>query len=252
MAEQEVSFVNSRGKILSGVLHLPSANHASRGVILCHGMESNKESEKLIALAGRLSDKGFLTLRFDFACANAGNGKFEDVTYSGEVEDLTAAFRFLLQQHDVEKISVFGSSMGGTVALLFAAQAQKVASLVTLAAPVHPEKITEHLLSPQQVADWRRTGYTIYHGRRINVTMLDDLESINVSKAIVEVRCPTLVIHGDRDETVPVAEGRELFSLLPGAKELLVIRGADHRFSDREHLEKVIDRATDWLTSHSA
>ena len=82
--------------------------------------------------------------------------------------------------------------------------------------------------------------------------MLDDLESINVSKAIVEVRCPTLVIHGDRDETVPVAEGRELFSLLPGAKELLVIRGADHRFSDREHLEKVIDRATDWLTSHSA
>jgi pimeloyl-ACP methyl ester carboxylesterase len=251
MTEQQVSFANCRGQFLSGVLHRPSGNHASRGAILCHGMESNKESEKLIALAGRLSDKDFLTLRFDFACANEGSGKFEDVTYSGEVEDLSAAFRFLLQ-HDVDKIGVFGSSMGGTVALLFAAQVKKLASLVTLAAPVHPEKITEHLLSPQQVTDWRRTGYTIYHGRRINVTMLDDLESINVPQAIAEVRCPTLVIHGDRDETVPVAEGHELFSLLPGAKELMVIRGADHRFSDPDHLEKVINHATDWLTSHSA
>jgi pimeloyl-ACP methyl ester carboxylesterase len=251
MTEQQVSFANCRGQFLSGVLHRPSGNHTSRGAILCHGMESNKESEKLIALAGRLSHKDFLTLRFDFACANEGSGKFEDVTYSGEVEDLSAAFRFLLQ-HDVDKIGVFGSSMGGTVALLFAAQVKKLASLVTLAAPVHPEKITEHLLSPQEVTDWRRTGYTIYHGRRINVTMLDDLESINVPQAIAEVRCPTLVIHGDRDETVPVAEGHELFSLLPGAKELMVIRGADHRFSDPDHLEKVINHATDWLTSHSA
>src|SRR5262245_19157673 len=160
MAEQKVSFANCRGQILSGVLHRPSNNHASCGVILCHGMESNKESEKLIALAGRLSAKGFLTLRFDFACANKESGKFEDLTYSGEVEDLSAAFRFLLQR-DVEKIGVFGSSMGGTVALASAVQAQSVASLVTLAPPLHPERTTDHRLSPQHGAEWRSAGYTV-------------------------------------------------------------------------------------------
>ncbi len=251
MAEQAVSFTNRRGQFLRGVLHPPLGNHDSCGVILCHGMESNKESEKLIALAGKLSDKGFLTLRFDFACANESTGRFEDITYSGEVEDLGAAFGFLLQC-GVQKTGVFGSSMGGTVALLFASQEERVASLVTLAAPLHPEKITEHLLTPQEVENWRRTGYTTYHGRRINVTMLEDLESINVPKAASQVHCPTLVIHGDRDETVPVEEGRELFSLLPGAKKLAVIQGGDHRFSQPDHLQKILNDAVDWLTSHSA
>ena len=233
---------------MSGVLHQPQALFSS-AVILCHGMESNKESDKIVALAGILSENGLLTLRFDFACANESSGDFADITYSGEVEDLRAAFDYMLQ-YPVRNVGIFGSSMGGTVALLFAGQQEKVAALVTLAAPLHPEKITEQILSPDALDEWQHCGYVIYHGRRINVTMLEDLRTLNVPRAATHLKCPTLVIHGDRDETVPVEEGYELFSLLPATKKLSVIQGADHRFSDPGHLQQVLDLASGWIASH--
>ncbi|MGH7843595.1 MAG: alpha/beta hydrolase [Candidatus Binatia bacterium] len=233
---------------MSGVLRQPHGLFSS-AVILCHGMESNKESEKIVALAEILSENGLLTLRFDFACANESSGDFADITYSGEVEDLRAAFDYILQ-YPVRNIGVFGSSMGGTVALLFAGQEEKVAALATLAAPLHPEKITEQILSPDGIDEWQRCGYVIYHERRINVTLLEDLRTLNVPRTATYLRCPTLVIHGDRDETVPVEEGYELFSLLPATKKLSIIQGADHRFSDPDRLQQVLDLASGWMTGH--
>ncbi|HEY3168625.1 MAG TPA: alpha/beta fold hydrolase, partial [Candidatus Binatia bacterium] len=142
--EHPTTFINSRGQKLAGVLNHPPAQPTA-GVILCHGMESNKESEKIVTLSRRLSKQEVLALRFDFAGSGESEGKFEDLTYSGEVEDLRAAYNLVLQ-YGPKKIGIFGSSMGGTVALLFAAQEQNVAALVTLAAPVHPEKISERFL----------------------------------------------------------------------------------------------------------
>jgi dienelactone hydrolase len=246
MREEEVSFTNGKGRTLAGILHRPGQGRSAAGVILCHGMESNKESGKIVALARSLSERGMPALRFDFACANEKTGKFEEITYSAEADDLRAAFDFLQRRGD-GKIGIFGSSMGGTVAVLFAARETRVAALVTLAAPVHPEKITEKLLTPGAVEEWREKGYVIYHGRKINATMLEDLRTIDVAKAATQVMCSTLVIHGDCDETVPVEEARELFSLLPGEKKLSIVAGADHRLSDPRHIEAALNDTVEWL-----
>jgi alpha/beta superfamily hydrolase len=173
MHEEKVSFANPGGQKLDGVLHHPQAGIPRGGVILCHGMESNKDSDKLVLFSRELARLNLLALRFDFACADPG--KFEEITYSGEVEDLVAALAFMRDRH-AGKIALLGSSMGGTVALLFAAQHADVATVVTIAAPVHPERFTSRLLTPAQVQQWRKTGYTFYHGRRINVSLLHDLE----------------------------------------------------------------------------
>ena len=170
-----------------------------------------------------------LALRFDFACAGE-SGKFEEITYSSEVEDLQAAFS--LCAIGTEKIAVLGSSMGGTVALLFAAQHTGVATVVTIAAPVHPERFASRLLTPAQVQEWRKMGYTFYHGQRINVSLLHDLEKLNVPEAAKKISCPVFILHGDRDDVVPVEEAHELHEYLPGSKRLFILKGADHRLSD--------------------
>ncbi|HWP58187.1 MAG TPA: alpha/beta fold hydrolase [Candidatus Acidoferrales bacterium] len=242
-----MTFFNARGQLLRGVLHEPPLAPAS-GVILCHGMESNKQSEKIVALARELAELGVLALRFDFASASDGD-RFAEITYSGEVEDLRAAYRFLLRR-PLRKIGLFGSSMGGTVALLFAAEEKSVAALVTLAAPLHPRKILEHMISVQEIEQWRRRGYVIYHGRKIHTGLLDDLKTLDVPQAAARVRCPTLVIHGDRDDTVPVSEAYELFALLAEPKELFIAAGADHRFSDAQALQDALRAARRWMRSH--
>lgn len=245
--EERVSFLNGRGQTLAGILHRPPAGASPAGVILCHGMESNKESEKLVALGRALAQKGVLALRFDFACAGESSGKFEEITYSGEVEDLRAAFSLMLR-YPVQRVAILGSSMGGTVALLFAAEEPRVTNLVTIAAPLHLKKITDNLLTREEVWNWRRSGFFVYHGRRINISLLNDMEKLNVPEAAKKIFCPVLIIHGDADETVPVEEAYELYSHLRGPKRIRIFKGADHRLSDASVLGAALEESLDWIT----
>ncbi len=212
-------------------------------------MESNKESGKLVSLSRMLAERGILALRFDFACAGESSGKFEEITYSGEVEDLTAAFNFILR-YQVKKVGVLGSSMGGTAALLFAAKEKRVTALVTIAAPVHPEKFTDRLLTPDEIKQWREVGFIPYHGHRINVSLLDELEKINIPAEIKKISCPVLIIHGDADQTVPVEEAHELHTLLKGTKKICILKECNHRLSDPSHLNEALDEALIWITEH--
>ncbi len=49
----------------------------------------------------------------------------------------------------------------------------------------------------------------------------------SISK-LPQARCPVLVIHGERDELIPVSEGQALFDAAPEAKEFYLVPGAGH------------------------
>jgi pimeloyl-ACP methyl ester carboxylesterase len=139
--------------------------------------------------------------------------------------------------------------MGGTAALLFAAGGNPVAALATIAAPVHPEKFAERFLTEQQRREWRATGFIVHQGLRLNSTLLEDVEHIDVAAAVRNIYAPALVLHGDRDATVPVEEGRELYDALAGPKRLVILKGADHRLTGAD-LKKAVDETSEWLTEY--
>jgi pimeloyl-ACP methyl ester carboxylesterase len=235
--------------MLSGVLHHPKTNTARGAAILCHGMESDKNSEKLVFLSRELARRHIFALRFDFSYAGESSGKFEDITYSGGLEDLKAAYALVGSRH-LGKTAVLGSSMGGTVALMFASEGPALAGLVTVAAPLHPEKFPCKVLTPSQLEEWRERGYIIYNGNRLNVSLLDDLESIDVAARARRVTCPVLILHGDADDVVPVAEAYELHGCLTNSKRLSILKGTDHRVSNPQMMQRALGEALDWLTEH--
>ena len=149
------------GGRLAGLLHLPEEVAALAGrpaVVLCHGMESTKEGVKHQALAARLAARGYGCLRFDFSYVGESEGSFEDLTISGEVDDLTGACDHLWAE-GVGEIGVIGSSLGGTVAVLFAAAEPRVRALVTIAAVARPLGLVERM-PPEVVDAWRRRAST--------------------------------------------------------------------------------------------
>jgi len=65
------------------------------------------------------------------------------------------------------------------------------------------------------------------NSRRTYLASLRGLASFDVRRRLGQVRCPTLVIVGDRDTTIPLAAKRLLQRSIPGA-ELIVVDDSGH------------------------
>jgi len=166
-----------------------------------------------------------------------------DLSYSNEIEDLDAVIEWLWAR-GVQRIGLFGSSMGGAVALLTAARDERVVALATLAAVAHPSAVEERY--PVQARDWRERGYIDSEQGRIGVGFLEDAERHDVPSAVSVLLAPILVIHGTEDEVVPTSDAQDIACAARRAS-LLEIEGADHRFTRREHLEEALEQVTTFL-----
>ncbi len=107
-----------------------------------------------------------------------------------------------------EDTVVFGKSLGGAVACEIA-QERELAALV----------LESTFTSLASVA--RRLFPFLPRGAALG-------EEYRSLEKIGRARCPVLVIHGDRDELIPVEEGQELFRAAPEPKELFLVPGAGH------------------------
>ena len=54
--------------------------------------------------------------------------------------------------------------------------------------------------------------------------------TIQPNTALQAIKCPVLVVHGDKDEVIPFSEGERLAKLVPTARPLLRLRNAGHMF----------------------
>jgi alpha/beta superfamily hydrolase len=250
-SEERVGFPSRRGNRLVGIVHAAANARVARGgVILCHGMESTKEGTKHRRLGEQLSERGFDVLRFDFSYVGESEGEFEDLSFRGEVEDLAGAWAFL-RDRVPGRIGILGSSMGGTVALLFAAREPAVAALATIAAVADVRRMLAEL-RPAEIDRWRADGVFSLAGIRLKKTFLEDVETLDVLAACRKVRCPTFVAHGDADRVVPVEDGVAIAAALGGEHRLKIYPGADHRFSKPSDLDEMLGDTSEWLATHVA
>ncbi|MER7134816.1 dienelactone hydrolase family protein, partial [Streptosporangium saharense] len=67
--------------------------------------------------------------------------------------------------------------------------------------------------------------------------------------ALAEVRAPTLLIVGERDEAV-IGLNREALARLQGETRLEIVPGATHLFEEPGTLERVAALAGDWFLGH--
>jgi hypothetical protein len=210
-------------------------------------MEACKEGVKSVRLATALAARGVNALRFDFSYVGESEGDFLDLTVRGEVEDLAGAWAFA-RGRLAGPLGIVGSSLGGTVALLFAAEERGVAALATIAAVAHPGRRARALPAAER-ARWRREGAYDLHGVRVGTAFLDDVEHLDVLERLGGVHCPLLLTHGTADQVVPCADADAIATRVGAACTVQRYEGADHRFSDPVLLDVLLDDVTAWMVS---
>jgi putative redox protein len=242
---ERVEFPGRRGNALVGDLHR-AVDGGGPALVLCHGMESTRGGTKQTAIVERFVPKGWSVLRFDFSYVGESEGRFEDLTISGEVEDALGALDFLSEFAPTTRVLV-GSSLGGTVALLAAAQSpERVDAVATIAAVADAALFTESM-SPADLAAWRREGRRRWGEGWMRSTFLDDLAHVDVLAAVRKLAKPLLVMHGQADDVVPFEHAERIAAAAGGDVRLEAFPGVAHRFEEPGALAALLTVLEDWL-----
>jgi pimeloyl-ACP methyl ester carboxylesterase len=242
--EERVEFQTPGGVTLIGTLNLPETKVAT-GVVTCHGMLSTKDGPKHIGLAQRITKLGHAVLRFDFQGRGESPGDLVGLSFSRQVDECLAALNFI-RGRGVSRIALVGSSMGGTVSILVAAR-EHVAALATLDAVGRPEEMPARIVGEKGIKFWQRRGKLRFEGATIGYALVEDALRIDLAGAAKKISCPWRIIHGSRDEVVPVSDAQALAQASDGKAELIIIPGADHQFSQPEIRERLLDDVAAFL-----
>ncbi len=140
-----------------------------------------------------------------------GYGRSEGtVSERGTYEDARAALQYLRSRKDLDPKSIvfFGQSLGAAVATELAVREECLA--LVLEAPFASIREMARVVFPLlPIGPLLRTRY-------------------DVAEKIKAVKAPVLVLQGDRDEVIPVEQGKKVFAAASAPKEFYTVRGAGH------------------------
>ncbi|MBI2233292.1 MAG: alpha/beta hydrolase [Candidatus Aenigmarchaeota archaeon] len=246
--EESVYFYNASKERLSGFLHLPAGDY-DKSIALAHCFTCSRHQKIMRNICDTLAESGFLVLRFDFSGNGESEGRFEDATYSKEISDLKSAISFLSTKN-ASSFGVLGHSMGAAVSILHSAIDTRVSSLCVVGSPAESSSIKTIFSDAtlKEIYSKGRAEVNIF-SRKLTMTkeFFDDAEKHSIEKSLRTFTKPFCVVHGGLDSIIPVENAMKLYSYAKGQKEIHIIDGADHMFSDPGHLEMAQKIILDWF-----
>lgn len=200
---EDVSFQTTDGVTLHGWF-VPGPGEITW--IWFHGNAGNisHRLENLLLVHQRL---GVNVLLFDYRGYGRSSGRPSE---KGTYRDAETAFKYLSSRPDIDpdKIVFFGRSVGGAIA-------------VDLATRHEPYGLI--LESPfTSLSDMARRAFPFLPAGFLVRGKYDSVSRIK------NISAPLIVLHGDRDDTVPIELGRRLFEAAEEPKTFYTIAGAGH------------------------
>ncbi len=176
---EDVWFDGKNGAKLNGWLIRPQNQPTIGTVMFCHGNGGNLTN--VSSLAGRLAERGLEVLIFDYRGYGRSEGELSDEW--GLYADGDAAYDYLTKTRGVnpERLTIYGQSLGTTVAVDVASRRQCAALVVE-----------SGLSSASEMAD-----VTVpWLPRWLHWLGKNRFES---ARKLAKVNCPVLVTHGTND-----------------------------------------------------
>ena len=202
---EEVTFRTEDGLTLAGWFVPGESRPAPFTILVFNGNAGNRSFRAPLALA--LAKAGLSVFLFDYRGYGGNAGRPSE---AGLAADARGARTYLEQRRDVDprRIVYFGESLGSGVAVALALERSPPALI---------------LRSPY--TSMTELGQYHYPFLPVSRLLWDRYPSI---ERIGQIRCPLLVIAGDRDSIVPPKQSLRLFDAAPEPKRLVMIPGTDH------------------------
>ncbi len=238
-AVREVRIAGPRGKRLFGWMVSPprAAQHPAPAVLVMHGWGAN--ASMMGSVVPPLHAAGFAVLLLDARC----HGRSDDEAFTSMprfAEDIAAGLAWLRTQPDIaaDRLALLGHSVGAAAALLHASRHHDVRAVVSLSAFAHPREVMRRFMAEKRVPYPVLGWYVLRRVQRVIGASFDEIAPLNT---IVRVRCPTMLVHGSSDATVPADDAKRLLAASGHARLLLVEGDHDLRAAMAAHAQTLMD-----------
>ena len=214
-------------------------------IVFLHGFMSDIEGEKpkIFLKFAKKNKLGFLAVEY------SGHGKSSGEFTKGNISKWTYETKRVIKK--VVKKNNFiliGSSMGSWISLnQFKYFRKQIRGFLGIgSAPEFLEKIMWKKFTKKMKSETIKKGiYNLKHGGYeypITYQLIKDGRKNKILHRKINLKIPVTMIHGSKDDTVPVVFSKRVLKIFTNArKKLLVIKNGDHSLFNKKLQKKIIN-----------
>ncbi len=255
MAETSVEFRSLDGLLLRGTV-IDAAGSSGAAVLVHGGGATRDEGGFFTRIAQGLAAEGVSSLRFDFRGHGASEGRQEDLTLAGVVNDIRAASDEIRRPTGASRLAVLGTSFGGGLAALFAARYRDRVSSLVLINPLLNYKKRFIADKPYWADDYIRIDAgrelsergSIEHSPtfKLGRPLLNEVFYLCPHEELSAIAAPTLFLHGTKDTFIPIESSRDYVNRIGGEARLIEVAGAQHGLAAHDDPQYLGPRTKVW------
>ena len=213
-------------------------------IVFLHGFMSDLEGKKPNAFLKFTKKNRLSFLALEYSGHGKSSGKFTD----GNITKWSNETSILIKKY-VKKsnFTIIGSSMGAWVALKqFQNFKNQINSFLGIgSAPEFLENLMWKKFTKKMKTEIIKNGiYRLKHGNYeypITHQLIKDGRKNKVLKKKIYSKIKITMVHGQKDEVVPVSYSRKVLKIFQNAKKkLLIIKGGDHSLSEKKWLKRIL------------
>ena len=255
MTQKIISIPRSTNGNLNG-LHFETGEPFEKTpvVILAHGFSGDQEEwGRFTKTALEFNKAGFDVVTFDFS--GSGKNPREPITLSKQVQDLKDVHNWV-KSKGYKKINVLGLSFGGITTLV--ANLLGIKSTVFWAPAFYLKRAfpKKHVFLMRLFSKFTNKPHSMPSGNNepilINFDFMKEAIQLDVHKTLANFFTPSIVVQGDRDESMRYEWNIDAFQYMPQDEDhkFVKIEGAGHDFKDA-NLDLFIENSINWMKRYN-
>jgi dipeptidyl aminopeptidase/acylaminoacyl peptidase len=222
-------------------------------IVMIHGGPHGQQGAQFVFKSQYYAHRGWATLQVNFRGSTGYGQAFADAVYGdqngNEAQDVLYGVSAAMRRYpwiDRDRMGIEGGSYGGQLTCWLITQTSMFRAAIPLA-PI-TNNLSYNYMTYYNMYEQMEWGALPHQGN-----LMDVLWERSALKHVGQVKTPTLLVHGENDNDVPIAESEQFFiALKDQGVETVMLRypREGHGLAEPRHIVDLMDRSVQWYERH--